>query len=259
MLKRIAVVDGESSPIDQLAAALAGDDIEAIAYRSGDPLPPGTMAAAPNRSDSKPQAALALELARRHAAVLELLADAIDCREGFPRGSSRRVCEHAARFADALNLSGDERATLERGALLRDLGKIRIPNAVLLKDGPLTFDEWESLRQHTVQGAELVAATPGWEDTADILLRHHECYDGDGYPGRLERDAIPYLARIVKILDVFCAMTSPRHYRSGHAGIDDALAHIRSERGKHFDPGLVDVFLEHDIARPWEADHIAER
>ncbi len=258
MLKRIAVVDGESLPIEQLTAALAGDEVDVAAHRSGEPLPPGATAALPNQAGSEPLAPLALELAGRHTAMLELLADAVDCREGFLAGSSRRVCAHASRFAEALGLPPDDRATLERGALLRDLGKIRIPNTVLLKSGPLTFDEWDSLRQHTVKGSELAAQTPGLEDIADILLRHHECYDGDGYPGRLEKDAIPYLARIVKIIDVFCAMTSPRHYRISHADASEAIEHIQSERGKHFDPGLVDVFLEHRIGQPWEASKLAE-
>ena len=93
----------------------------------------------------------------------------------------------------------------------------------------------------------------GFQDTADIVRRHHECYDGDGYPDRLEGDAIPYLARVVKVIDVYCAMTSPRHYREGQASHDEALEHIKSEHGKHFDPELVDVFLKDDLGVPPES------
>jgi putative two-component system response regulator len=95
----------------------------------------------------------------------------------------------------------------------------------------------------------MVAETDALKDTAEVILTHHECYDGTGYPKGLEKDAIPRLGRIMKILDVYCAMTSPRHYREGHATHEEAVEHLKSERGKHFDPELIDVFLEKDIGR----------
>ena len=179
--------------------------------------------------------AAALTLAEWNEELLQLLASAMDSREGFAPGNSMRLMDFSGRFAQALGLSAEDRLTLERGALVRDIGKIRIPNEVLLKAGVLTYDEWRLLQEHPHQGAEMLAQIPALRDTADIVQNHHECYDGDGYPDGLEGEAIPYLARIMKVLDVYCAMTSKRHYRKGFATHQEAVEHLRSERGKHFD------------------------
>lgn len=179
--------------------------------------------------------------------TLYLLAEAIDCRESFRPGSSQRVVEHATRFAQVLGLRSDEQITLERGALLRDIGKLKIPNEVLLKNGLLDYDEWNLIQAHTHIGADLVKNLDGFEDIENIVRRHHETWDGDGYPDKLEKEAIPFAARIIKIVDVYCAMTSPRPYREGMATKQQALDHLQNERGKHFDPELVDIFLENDL------------
>ncbi len=185
--------------------------------------------------------------------ILGLLADAIGCREGLPLGASERVREHAERFGKALGLSPGDQASLERGALLRDIGKIQIPNAVLLKQGILDYDEWVLLQGHSALGAALLEERGVLKDIIDIVHYHHECHDGDGYPDHLEGEAIPYLARIVKILDVYCAMTSPRHYRDTQSSTQEGIMHLLAERGKHFDPALIDVFVEAGIGRPPQA------
>jgi len=190
---------------------------------------------------------LAVQQADRSEGLLHLLAEAIDCRESFKPGSSHRVVDHAARFAKALGLDEDQRLLLERGALLRDIGKLKIPNEVLLKDGLLTYDEWKLIQEHTSIGADLVCDMVGLEGIEEIVRCYHECFDGNGYPDKLEGDAISYLARVLKIIDVYCAMTSPRAYRSGTSSKKDALGHLKSEGGKHFDPELVEVFLEKKI------------
>lgn len=181
-------------------------------------------------------------------ALLSLLADALVCREEMPLGASGRVREHAARFGTALGLPPEQQESLERGALLRDVGKILIPNAVLLKAGVLTYDEWALLRSHCKLGAELLRERQVLTDIIDIVHFHHECFDGDGYPDHLEGEEIPYLARIVKILDVYCAMTSARHYRASQSSNQEAVLHLLAERGKHFDPALVDAFMDAGIA-----------
>ena len=197
----------------------------------------------------------ALELvaasSREHTALFQLLAEAVDAREGHKAGSCLRLADHAVRLGQAIGLSGDDLFALERGALLHDIGKIALNNDVLMKKSLLNYDEWLELHAHTTKGMELLRAHGFEQPVLDIVHLHHECFDGDGYPNHLEGEAIPLLARIVKLCDVFTAMTSPRHYRPGVPTIDDGLAQLRAERGKHFDPALVDAFLEHKIGRPW--------
>ena len=247
MLKRVALVEGDGAPAHGVLKALKEAGLSSVTLHPTQDLPPGAAAAAPADDRAVGVVPWLAELCQRQESVLGLLADALDCREGLAPGESRRVLAHATLFGEALQLSPSDQSTLERGALLRDLGKMRIPNEVLLKTGPLSYEEWKLLQGHTTLGAEIAGETPALTDIADIMLRHHECYDGDGYPGRLEREAIPHLARIVKIVDVFCAMTRTRLYRQGRASVEEAIEHLRDERGKHFDPELVDVFLREKI------------
>jgi HD-GYP domain-containing protein (c-di-GMP phosphodiesterase class II) len=181
--------------------------------------------------------------------LLELLAEAIDCREAFLPGSSSRVREHATRLGKALKLSANDQLTFERAALVRDIGKLKIPNDVLLKDDVLTYDEWQLIHQHAAIGADLVASLDVLKDTEDVVRYHHECFDGTGYPAGLEGDAIPYLARAMKVIDVYCAMTSPRHYRKNQTTHAAAAQHLDNERGKHFDPEIVAAFVASDIGK----------
>lgn len=240
MLKRIALIGDCPSDFPTTDR----DDIQLVTAGPGD-LPQSTDAILVAGDSAALDAAVVF--AQRHEALLILLAEAIDCREQFKPGSSQRVVEHAARFAKALGLSPDDQITLERGALLRDIGKLKIANDVLLKDTLLTYDEWKLIYSHPGIGADLVAQTDGLNDTEDIVRYHHECFDGTGYPNELEGEAIPKLARMVKIIDVFCAMTSPRIYRDTVATKDQAFEYMQEERGKHFDPELVDVFIQNDV------------
>jgi putative two-component system response regulator len=99
----------------------------------------------------------------------------------------------------------------------------------------------------------MVSNMSALSDTAPIIRTHHECFDGTGYPDGLEGERIPLLGRMMKILDVYCAMTSPRHYRKGHATHEQAVQHLKSERGKHFDPKLVDTFIEKEVGQTPES------
>jgi putative two-component system response regulator len=182
--------------------------------------------------------------------MLLLLADAIDSREELALGSSARVMEHASRFGKALKLSAKDQRILERGALLRDIGKISVPNSVLLKYSILTHDEWDLIRKHTHLGGALVKKIPSLKDIEPIVRFHHECWDGTGYPDGLEGKKIPRLAHIVRIVDVYCAMTSRRSYRKNVHSSRDVIDHIKSESGKHFAPDLVKVFLDAKIGKP---------
>ena len=185
--------------------------------------------------------------------LLHVLAEAIDSREELAVGSSLRVMDHARRFGKALKLSAKDQRTLERGALLRDVGKIRLPNSVLLKYTILTHDEWTAIRKHTHLGGDLVKKIPSLKDIEPIVRYHHECWDGTGYPDSLEGKKIPRLAQIVRIVDVFCAMTAVRHYRKNVHSLSAALDHLKSESGKHFDPDLIAVFLKAKIGKAEKA------
>lgn len=249
MLKRIAVL-GTDTDLAKAAADRAKDkELQIVFIGPRDAVPAATGALLATPEDAAPAVDMALNVAQRQEDMLLLLAEAIDCREEFRPGSSLRVKEHATRFAKALKLDPEETLTLERAALVRDVGKLRIPNRILLKDSVLTYDEWVLLRKHTSLGAEMLASMEGLKDTVEVVRRHHCNYDGTGYPDSLEGDQIPLLGRVLKLLDVYCAMTSPRHYRKGLSTHKDALDHLREERGKHFDPRLVDVFIKARVGR----------
>ena len=247
MRKRIAVVGGNEEWMDSLRQAAQDTDALLAPVRPGETLPSGTAAVLAATGQAEGALDAALEASREHEGLLGLIADAVACREGIALGSSERVREHAARFAKALELSPEDTLTLERAALLRDIGKIKIDNDVLIKKSVLSYDEWALLKAHSRLGAELLEQRGVCRDILEIVWHHHESYDGDGYPDHLERDAIPYLARAMKILDVYCAMTSPRHYRRSVSSREEAIEYLRSERGKHFDPGLIDAFLDANL------------
>jgi len=254
MLKRLAVIT-DGGAIDEAAAKAAEAQGVQLQFVSGSSeFPAGTPAAIGLTNDFSGSLKTALAAAEQQEELLFLLADSLDCREGLIPGSSRRVTDHATRFAAAIGLGIEDQLVLERAALLRDIGKISIPNDVLLKEGLLSYEEWMFIQQHPHLGGQIVEKTRALNDIADVVKTHHESFDGDGYPDGLEGSAIPLLSRALKILDVYCAMTSPRHYRKGYSSQEEALEYLRSEQGKHFDPDLVEAFLEAGVGRPWEAD-----
>ncbi len=245
MLKRISILGEDEKAQKILDKGVKSPDIQLVPVE--DELLPDLTDGLLHHTSVKDALPMAVQLAEQSESILYLLAEAIGCRESFEPTSTQRVVQHATRFARALNLDDEQRTVLERGALLRDSGKLKIPNDILLKDGLLSYDEWKHIQDHTNIGADLIRGMHGLSPIEDIVRCHHECYDGDGYPNKLEGDDIPYLARIVKIIDVYCAMTSPRAYRSGHSSKEDALGHLENERGKHFDPDLVTVFLDKNV------------
>lgn len=251
MLTRIAVIGGDGALVKALESANKNDAVEVLPVKDGAPAPEATTAVAGALGSEAELVRVALEVGQQQEVILHLLSDAVDARESIHAGSGRRIQEHAVRMAKALGLSPAEQLTLERGALLHDIGNISISNDVLLKRA-LDYDEWLLLQEHTNLGADLLEKMNVCKDVCDIVRYHHECWDGDGYPHKLEGEKIPYLARIMKLLDVYCAMTSPRHYRSSYATHDQAVDYLRSEQGKHYDPTLVDVFLDNDVGQPWE-------
>lgn len=184
---------------------------------------------------------------KEYNSLFYLISDAIDAREGIPAGGSRRMVKIAKEMGKILNLTANQLWALEHACVLRDIGKLRISNDILLKKTVLTYDEWVLLKSHAHIGANLLKELNIFPELVEVIASHHECYDGDGYPEGLEGEQIPFLSRVLKVLDVYCAMTSRRSYRSGIATREEALEYFREERGKHFDPQIVDTFMKIDL------------
>jgi putative nucleotidyltransferase with HDIG domain len=174
--------------------------------------------------------------------TLQALGAAIDLRDSETAGHSQRVCCYALEMARALGSSDAELKTIARGAYLHDIGKLGIPDGILLKPGPLGPDEWKVMQHHVQVGFDLVKGISFLSDAAEIILTHHERFDGSGYPRGLKGAEIPLGARIFSIADAFDAITSDRPYRRA-SSFAFARERIRSLSGQQFDPRVVDVFL----------------
>ena len=178
------------------------------------------------------------------AALAEALASALDLREHETGLHSKRVACHTLELARRSFPNAPERLRqIYWGALLHDIGKMGIPDAILLKDEPLTEVEWEEMRTHPDKGYHIVSQMPGMQDAADIVLSHEERFDGSGYPRGLSGASIPWGARLFAVIDTLDAMTSDRPYRK-ELDFDAAKAEIQRMSGTQFDPDAVRIFLE---------------
>lgn len=185
------------------------------------------------------------EVEEAHIEMLERLARAAECRDDDTGEHTRRVGEVASRLAAALDLPAAEVELIRRTAPLHDIGKIGIVDAILRKPGPLTAAEFGIMKGHTILGAKILAGgrSEFMRSAEAIALRHHERWDGTGYPQGLAGDEIPVFARIVAIADVFDALSHDRPYRPAWA-LERVMETIRSGRSRHFDPTFTDRFLE---------------
>ena len=177
-------------------------------------------------------------------AVIVSLALTIEARDSTTGGHCQRLARYASALGQALGLDEDDASALARGGFLHDIGKVGIPDAVLLKRGPLTADEYEVIKQHTVIGDRLCGEVRWLRTVRPIVRHHHERLDGSGYPDGLRGDAIPLLAQIMSIVDIFDALTSERPYR---AAIPAALAAEELQREVALGwrrASLVDTFLD---------------
>ena len=174
--------------------------------------------------------------------TLDALAAALDIRDPETAGHSRRVIGYCLEIATVLGCSEAELRIMSRGACLHDIGKIGIPDAILLKPRRLTQAERKIMETHVRIGYELVCRIAVLADTADIILTHHERYDGAGYPQGLAGEEIPREARIFAVADALDAMTSDRPYRQA-LPYATARAEIIRESGRQFDPQVVNAFL----------------
>lgn len=183
-----------------------------------------------------------IDLSLAYDTTLEGWSRALDLRDRETEGHTQRVTEITLQLARELGINGAELVHIHRGALLHDIGKMGIPDAILFKPGPLTDDEWKIMRQHPVFAYELIAPIEFLRSALDIPYCHHEKWDGTGYPRGLKEEQIPLSARLFAVVDVWDALRSDRPYRRAWDE-DKAREHIREQSGTHFDPKVVEVFL----------------
>ncbi len=174
---------------------------------------------------------------------IRLLAAAIDAKQSYTARHSRRVAALASVIGSRYGLSGEDSRILEFAAQVHDVGKIGVPDEVLNKAGALSDEEWEAIRTHPEKGAEIVGRVEELSYVADVVLYHHEQYNGSGYPCGLRGNGIPLLSRIIAVADAYECMTSDRAYRSKLSS-DEAIRRLKDGAGSQFDSVLVESFCE---------------
>lgn len=174
--------------------------------------------------------------------MLETLGNAIAKRDNDTSSHNYRVTLYSISLAERMGIDIDSIRSLIKGAFLHDLGKIAISDKILLKPGKLNKGEFKVMKTHVSHGADIVGNYPWLHDCIDVVLYHHEKYNGKGYLKRLKGDEIPLNARIFCIADVFDALTSVRSYKEAFA-LDKTTDILTRERGSHFDPNVLDLFL----------------
>jgi response regulator RpfG family c-di-GMP phosphodiesterase len=194
-------------------------------------------------------AAMAIENTRLHQTVLEAykntitaLAAAIDAKDPYTCGHSQRVQEYTLLAGTFLSLSNEEMETLEYAGILHDVGKISVDSRILDKPGPLTASEWEIMREHPIVGANLLTEIPFLEKSSELVLCHHERFDGKGYPNGNKGENIPLGARLIAVADAFDTMTTDRAYRPAMS-VDAAVKELHNGAGSQFCPVAVKAFI----------------
>lgn len=182
------------------------------------------------------------QLLQAYDATIEGWAKALEFRDMETEGHSRRVVELTVRLARRLGIEEQQLPSIRRGALLHDIGKMAIPDAILQKPGPLNEEEWKLMHQHPIFALQMLENIPFLRSGLDIPYCHHEKWDGSGYPRGLKDKEIPLAARIFAVVDVWDALTSDRPYRHAWSN-EQALKYLKDQKGKHLDPQVVDAFL----------------
>src|SRR5712672_495845 len=178
----------------------------------------------------------------RAESVLFTLARSIEGKDPYTHGHCERLSDYSARLAQHLGLQEDQLVALRRAGVVHDVGKIAVPDAILLKPGSLTADEWTIIREHSVIGERICAPLKSFRLVLPIIRHHHEKRDGSGYPDGLRGDAIPVTARVLQIVDVYDALTTDRPYKKAFS-ITDALQTLKQEVANGWwDPHIFDQF-----------------
>jgi putative nucleotidyltransferase with HDIG domain len=185
-----------------------------------------------------------VDLSLAYEATIEGWSTALDMRDHETEGHTLRVTELTLSLAQAMGVNELQLANIRRGALLHDIGKMGVPDSILLKDGNLTDEEWIIMREHPRFARDMLLPITYLKDALDIPYCHHEKWDGTGYPQGLKGEQIPIAARIFAVVDVWDALTNDRTYRKKWEK-QKALEYIMEQSGKHFDPQVVEIFLQY--------------
>ena len=183
------------------------------------------------------------QLVKSYLESIEILRYTVEAKDTYTRGHSERVSEYAVLIGKKLGLNQSDLKTLKIGGLFHDIGKIGIPDSILLKKEKLTNQEYNEIKKHPTIGKNILSNAAIFQDIIPIVLYHHERYDGKGYPEGLRDKEIPLLARIVCVADAFDAMTSRRSYRT-ELNLDYVRNEIKSLSGIQFDPVIATTFLD---------------
>lgn len=183
------------------------------------------------------------KLEQAYMESIQTLRYTVEAKDPYTRGHSDRVSEYSVLLGQKLGLSQEDLKTLRIGGLFHDIGKIGVPDSILLKECKLTDDEYSQIKNHPTIGAHILSSATIFQDIIPIVKHHHEKYDGNGYPSKLKGDEIPYFARIAAVADTFDAMTSKRTYRDA-LSIDVVKEEIEKCSGTQFDPAIAQAFLE---------------
>ena len=179
-----------------------------------------------------------------HSATLDALSMALDFRDQSTSGHSRRVAQLTAGAASSMGIKGATLVQIEHGALLHDIGKLKIPDSILWKPAKLNDDEWQTMRRHAEYGYHFLSNVEFLKGAAEIVYSHHERFDGTGYPRRLRGDQIPFGARVFMVVDTVDAMIYKRPYNTP-VPFDQAAREVRRCAGSQFDPEIVEPTLEY--------------
>jgi putative two-component system response regulator len=181
------------------------------------------------------------QLLAAYEATIDGWSQALDLRDRETEGHSQRVAQLTVKLAIMADVPQNEIVHIRRGALLHDIGKLAIPDSILLKADALNEEEWTWMKKHPEYASQMISSIQYLQPALDIPYCHHEKWDGTGYPRGLTGEAIPFAARLFAVVDVWDALTSDRPYRPAWTQ-QKALEYIQNESGKHFEPRVVDLF-----------------
>ena len=182
------------------------------------------------------------EMSDAYKSTILALADTVDTRDPYTRGHSRRVTEYSVAIAKSISMPVEEMEAIEYAAIFHDIGKMVIDSRILTKQGELTAEEWDIVREHPVIGANILKDVPFLDKVVTLVLCHHERYDGEGYPAGLKGEEIPFGARLLAVANAFDAMTTSRAYRAA-LNAEQGIRELKDQSGAQFCPDAVEAFI----------------